>query len=82
MQRDGYKWRGDMQPRPGRGWDQCTAFAMVKMVMGIRMISRMKMIMMMMMIPEAQKPKTFRVATICAQKLSGQSVRNRFSRQA
>ena len=31
---------------------------------------------------EAQKPKTFRVATFYAQKLSGQSARNRFSRQA
>ena len=32
--------------------------------------------------PEAQKPKTFRVATFYAQKLSGRSARNRFSRQA
>ena len=39
-----------MQPRLGRGWDQCTAFAMVKMVMGMRMIGRMTMIIMMMMI--------------------------------
>ena len=31
---------------------------------------------------EAQKPKTFRVATFYAQKLSGRSARNRFSRQA
>ena len=32
--------------------------------------------------PEAQKPKTFRVASFYAQKLSGRSARNRFSRQA
>ena len=31
---------------------------------------------------EAQKPKTFRVATFYAQKLSGQSAWNRFPRQA
>ena len=31
---------------------------------------------------EAQKPKTFRVATFYAQKLSGRSAQNRFSRQA
>ena len=31
--------------------------------------------------PEAQKPKTFRVATFYAQKLSGRSVRNSFSQQ-
>ena len=30
---------------------------------------------------EAQKPKTFRIATFYAQKLSGRSARNRFSRQ-
>ena len=30
---------------------------------------------------EAQKPKTFRVVTFYAQKLSGRSARNRFSRQ-
>ena len=38
--------------------------------------------MMMITITEAQKPKTFRVATFYAQKLSGRSARNRFSRQA
>ena len=32
--------------------------------------------------PEAQKPKTFRVAAFYAQKLSGRSAQNRFSRQA
>ena len=32
--------------------------------------------------PEAEKPKTFRVATFYTQKLSGRSARNRFSRQA
>ena len=32
--------------------------------------------------PEAQKPKTFRVATFYAQKLSGRSAWNRFSWQA
>ena len=31
---------------------------------------------------EAQEPKTFQVATFYAQKLSGQSARKRFSRQA
>ena len=35
-----------------------------------------------MLPPEAQKPKTFRVATFYAQKLSRRSARNRFSRQA